>query len=307
MRLIIKAFNKIRKDPTLIWKINLNVDTLVLEQFRKSKMVSLVTKFEINIPDLAGLMILPDILTVIQKRLLQDCRLQVDFKLQPEVILKNHVTIKSNRSARAENRDIVELIFKRSQSLKIDSRTYNNITMPRRFSSHKNVKKLIIVDHDSFGQEINQLIKVFPKLDLLDIGSITMDDDQDFFDCFGIFFRGNARKQIKCFKANIQNMFLFEEELKLAMDHIFQVVAGIDIPMIELTVETDCKVGFMNQFLSPHLLRMFRGYKVITNYINFGKRQVKTNDTCDMTLFFKKNIENQKIYTFDFTFKWVGY
>eukprot|EP00347_Sterkiella_histriomuscorum_P019487 403341442 len=46
-------------------------------------MVSLVTNFCIIIPDLAGLMILPDILTVIQQRLLEDRRLLVDFKLKP--------------------------------------------------------------------------------------------------------------------------------------------------------------------------------------------------------------------------------
>eukprot|EP00347_Sterkiella_histriomuscorum_P012137 403369755 len=52
-------------------------------------MISLVTKFKINVPDLAGLMILPDILTVIQEKLLDDQRQLTDLNLRPKVVLNN--------------------------------------------------------------------------------------------------------------------------------------------------------------------------------------------------------------------------
>eukprot|EP00347_Sterkiella_histriomuscorum_P008679 403344168 len=52
-------------------------------------MVSLVEKFYINIPDLAGLMILPEILIVIQERLFADPRLATDYKIWTIVVLSH--------------------------------------------------------------------------------------------------------------------------------------------------------------------------------------------------------------------------
>eukprot|EP00347_Sterkiella_histriomuscorum_P006305 403353273 len=53
-------------------------------------MISLVQKFNVNIPDLAGLMMLPDILTVIYERIFADPRLSRDFKVWTSVTLKNN-------------------------------------------------------------------------------------------------------------------------------------------------------------------------------------------------------------------------
>eukprot|EP00347_Sterkiella_histriomuscorum_P008013 403346699 len=52
-------------------------------------MVSLVTHFAINIPDLACLMMVPEILCVIQEKLLHDRRLLVDYDMKPKVVLRN--------------------------------------------------------------------------------------------------------------------------------------------------------------------------------------------------------------------------
>eukprot|EP00347_Sterkiella_histriomuscorum_P013923 403362839 len=53
-------------------------------------MVSLVEKFYINIPDLAGLMMLPEILIVIQERLFADPRLTTDYEIWTIVVLRNN-------------------------------------------------------------------------------------------------------------------------------------------------------------------------------------------------------------------------
>eukprot|EP00347_Sterkiella_histriomuscorum_P001612 403371364 len=89
MHVIRQTFFKIKKNSSFVWRLNLDVDQPILEQFKKSKMISLVTKFKINVPDLAGLMILPDILTVIQEKLLDDHRQLTDLNLRPKVELNN--------------------------------------------------------------------------------------------------------------------------------------------------------------------------------------------------------------------------
>eukprot|EP00347_Sterkiella_histriomuscorum_P007935 403347001 len=91
MRVIIQSFTKLRKTYSLTWVINLNADSLNLNYFKKSKILSIVTHYKINIPDLVCLMVLPDILSVIQEKLLEDRRLLVEFNYRPQVILKNNL------------------------------------------------------------------------------------------------------------------------------------------------------------------------------------------------------------------------
>eukprot|EP00347_Sterkiella_histriomuscorum_P003266 403364951 len=92
-KIIFQTFTKIRNSTELYiaWKLNLDADSLILEQLKRSQIISLVCVFTINIPDLAALMLLPEILCLIQSKQLQDRRLFNDSKLWTVVILKNVV------------------------------------------------------------------------------------------------------------------------------------------------------------------------------------------------------------------------
>eukprot|EP00347_Sterkiella_histriomuscorum_P018834 403343995 len=312
-------------------------------------MVSLVTKFEVNIPDLTSLMILPDILTVIQQKLLEDRRLLVDLKIKPQVILTNHVKsifienefdqfelnhklqqfsrciqdiklfeifckmkFKNDDSKRIiyeflisfedvlldqsiarggyrgkyANIDILELIFKRSQALIIDSFTLNYLTIKRQNGPDlKNVKKLVFKEFCSQNSDLNQLVKVFPLLESLDVGEIYADDD-DFFDEIKSFFQNNILEHLKFFKA-----FCYKS-----------TDSAIEVPTMEIKIVADlCKASeFLSSFLNPNLSSMFPNFQVNIKYSFFkGKR----GDLCQLTLIFKKNIDNENVYSFDILFE----
>eukprot|EP00347_Sterkiella_histriomuscorum_P018358 403345810 len=54
-------------------------------------MVSLISEFKMNVPDLCGLMLLPQILEIIQERLLTDRRLLLVYKIRPKVTITNNL------------------------------------------------------------------------------------------------------------------------------------------------------------------------------------------------------------------------
>eukprot|EP00347_Sterkiella_histriomuscorum_P005207 403357485 len=89
MEITLQLLTQTRNNPILRWRIQSDAGSLVFQRFKNSKLVKLVSEFQINIPDLAGLMMLPDLLNVIHDRLLEDRQLQV---YKPIVILQNQLS-----------------------------------------------------------------------------------------------------------------------------------------------------------------------------------------------------------------------
>eukprot|EP00347_Sterkiella_histriomuscorum_P001511 403371751 len=326
-------------------------------------MVSLVTKFEVNISDLASLMILPDILTVIQQRLLQDRTLLVDLGIIPQVILQNQVRsifienefdsfelankfkqysrfsqdiklfeVISKMASKTElgtrilrelmigaedflldesivyagnqgmfqSIDILDLIFKRTQALIIDSTTLKHITMQKEHGSgHKNVKKLTILELCYYEDKIYQLAKIFPQLEYLYVTEICM-ENENFFGSIKILLKDNTLEHLKSFKVNLQ----YSDEsssIISELDYLFPIVVGIQVPKIKLriTVQNCKREKFLKGFFSFNLSSIFPNYKVQVRDEILQRRDL---EQCNMVMIFKKNIENENVYRFDIVF-----
>eukprot|EP00347_Sterkiella_histriomuscorum_P000359 403376165 len=289
-------------------------------------------------------MILPDVLTVIYERLLQDRRLLLDYQLQPIVTLTNHASnifiddnydpfelaskfrqfsrnvnglklfkIKNkmefstdlssfilnkfvvafdevlldwsivkypildhyqafqNFSNRCDV--IIDQILNKSQSISIDDNSLNMITINlRRRTVCNNVKELIC--KDQHGRNIigfDRFLKLFPMLENFEYRTISM-DDKNFFSTFKDYLYSDDSKHLKIFKAHFKDSFLSDNELKSAMDYLFQVIVNIDVPTIELIFMLQCKASFLNPFTCKDFYSKFKSQDLFHFDITYKKK-----------------------------------
>eukprot|EP00347_Sterkiella_histriomuscorum_P003048 403365791 len=296
-------------------------------------MVSLVTKFEVNISDLASLMILPDILTLIQQSLLDDRRLLVDLKMKPQVILRNHVTriYIDNEFDRFELANKLKQFSRCIQDIKLF-----DIVSEMKFKTNQSKRILyeFLISSKDFllDSSITQGIyrENCPNIKVLEL--ILKRSKAVFIDTSTLYFITMKRNSLSAYK-NVKKLTIVHphyqcdgdlNKLKMIfpqlesmdlllskhnygslnskLDYLFPKIADIEVPTIELNIiaETCVVKHFLSYFNSPNLSTMFPNYKANIKYsFSVGKR-------CDcgkMTMVFKKNLENIDIYTFDILFE----
>eukprot|EP00347_Sterkiella_histriomuscorum_P009076 403342610 len=367
MRVVIQTFTKMRKNKSIKWKFNLDVDSLILEQFKKSKIASLVSVFQVNILDLSSLMILPDMLTVIQEKLLQDRRLLIDFGLMPTVSLTNHVneiflddafdsfelankfsslsrvtrdiklftilnkmdfscelsrrivsefalslddiqldqTILVASCALQTNiiKDVLDQLIQKSENLYIDSDTVDHLNSINSRSMYTNVKKLNIFGVDKQKESICQLLMQFPQIETLDIQNMYV-FDSTFFDGFKQYFRNNDTTHLKNLKFDFWQFFVIHDQDTISgLYQLFQVIAGIQAPQIDIKYKVSCNGTFPNQILSSDIFQLFDGCKISTDYVNFATESIQAREQFSMSLVFRKDMEVAEKFVFNITIK----
>eukprot|EP00347_Sterkiella_histriomuscorum_P000086 403377239 len=144
----------------------------------------------------------------------------------------------------------------------------------------------------------------FPRIQNLIVDMIKMEEGQ-FFRVFEKYLKSDDSQHLVIFKSK----FLFElnnldiSAKRDAMDYLFEIIVDINVPIIKLTFNLACNVGFINPLMDSSFFTKFQSYKRYVKYENFGDQEIQPEDKCNLSLVFYKDANSQVIYFFDFVYR----